>query len=430
MSDKRYLIFFKESNMKRTKIIKIFIAVVLTVILVEGASGTDYYVATDGSDSNDGLTPETPWKTITFALSQITGTAENPHTIHVASGTYSTNLTGETFPLNMKSYVSLQGAGAEVTILDAEHQGNTSVLLIDMAGNVTIDGFTVKGGNHTYLGGGIWCSGATPSTVISNNIIRDNTSSVGAIDIQSVDCLGCIAPRIADNIITENDCLSGILCIIDSLEVIGNVINNNIGGGIYNQGLGAFIEDSWIENNSSLGIQCFGCDIISGNLISGNSGIGVHIRGSLQMLIANNIIRNNGEDGITVDRNATPIIGGSEGRGNDIYGHWWSQIYGGGGDEIINAQYNYFGVPIPTSEEIFPFENFDVSNWRESSIVTEGDVNRDEAIDVLDIVLAVKFFTGIIRPTPLQLEAGDLNKDRIIDVQDILGFVNIILYPK
>ena len=191
----------------------------LTVILVEGASGTDYYVASDGSDSNDGLTQETPWKTITFALSQITGTAENPHTIHVAPGTYSASLTGETFPLTMKNHVSLQGAGAEVTILDAEHQESTTVILIDMARNVTVDGFTVRGGNHTYLGGGIWCSGEAPSTVIviSNNIIRDNTSSVGAIDIQSGALFGCIAPRIVDNIITENNCLSGILCICDSL---------------------------------------------------------------------------------------------------------------------------------------------------------------------------------------------------------------------
>jgi PKD repeat protein len=82
---------------------------------------TDIYVATNGNDlSNSGTSPSSPFKTIDHALSRIYATAENPLTIHLASGTYSPSLTGEKYPLQMVKYVSLQGAGIEESFLDAE----------------------------------------------------------------------------------------------------------------------------------------------------------------------------------------------------------------------------------------------------------------------------------------------------------------------
>jgi len=215
---------------------------------------------------------------------------------------------------------------------------------------------------------------------------------------------------------------------MDSLEADGNVISQNQGGGIFNEGSGVFIEENWIEKNAGVGIYCNRHSTISGNVISGNSGTGIQLGGS--SLVTDNIVKNNGDVGISLHRYATAIIGGSQGNGNDIYGHRWHELYGRGGAEIINAQYNYFGVPVPTSREVFPFENFDISNYTETSIVTKGDVNRDNVINVLDIVLTINFIIYNLRPTPLHFMAADLNEDERIDVLDVVKIVNAILYPR
>jgi len=58
---------------------------------------TDYYVdAVNGSNDNSGGSKDDAWKTITFALSQVEGTEEDPVTINIANGTYSREL-GEDF---------------------------------------------------------------------------------------------------------------------------------------------------------------------------------------------------------------------------------------------------------------------------------------------------------------------------------------------
>jgi len=83
----------------------------------------DLYVSLDGSDEvNDGLSPITPFKTISHALYWIASDPINPKTVYVAPGVYSP-LNGQPFPLGMKSYVTLQGAGTEQTIFDSEHTG-------------------------------------------------------------------------------------------------------------------------------------------------------------------------------------------------------------------------------------------------------------------------------------------------------------------
>lgn len=41
--------------------------------------------------------------------------------------------------------------------------------------NLTIDGFTVKGGSWDFYGSGIVCGCEQPNVVIQDNIIRENT---------------------------------------------------------------------------------------------------------------------------------------------------------------------------------------------------------------------------------------------------------------
>ncbi|HUT04214.1 MAG TPA: DUF1565 domain-containing protein [bacterium] len=99
------------------------------VIIGSIAFGTDFYVdAEAGSDSNSGTSADSAWLTITHALSSVTGSSSDPATVHIAAGTYSASTNGETFPLEMRSCVSLVGAAADTTMLDAE--GNAHHVIV------------------------------------------------------------------------------------------------------------------------------------------------------------------------------------------------------------------------------------------------------------------------------------------------------------
>lgn len=56
---------------------------------------TDVYVSVEGSNSNDGLTPETAFKTISYAYSRLDADSLNPRTIFLGPGIYSSTTNGE-----------------------------------------------------------------------------------------------------------------------------------------------------------------------------------------------------------------------------------------------------------------------------------------------------------------------------------------------
>jgi len=71
----------------------------------------DVYVDGEHGNDADPGTADAPFKTITHALAAATATETEPVTIHVAGSTYSASQNGESFPLNVKSRVSLVGEG-------------------------------------------------------------------------------------------------------------------------------------------------------------------------------------------------------------------------------------------------------------------------------------------------------------------------------
>jgi len=118
----------------------------------------DLYVSPDGDDSNSGLTPEDPLKTITMAmfkqkgnnyddydpmlgdygyyypastyLNLIAPLSANRNTIYVADGVYSEE-TGNLFPIRVKNHVRVIGESSENTIIDlgAKHHGFVAGIL-------------------------------------------------------------------------------------------------------------------------------------------------------------------------------------------------------------------------------------------------------------------------------------------------------------
>ena len=258
---------------------------------VDGARGEDYEWY-DGSE-------DLPWKTITHALNSVVASPATPATIHVAGGVYSASTNGETFPLNMKSWVSLVGDGADVTVLDAIG-ASTSVICCLNCDDCVIEGFTITGGDADR-GGGIYCEGGSPvikrnaitgnsassgggiysdggRTIILNNIISDNSGYIHGGG--GIYC-GKGYPTIQKNTIERNwaDCEGGgIACYHTSWAIIyGNTIESNTastGGGIGSYLAGLSISCNSITDNSAQsggGIGCqFGQGWILDNTVSGN----------------------------------------------------------------------------------------------------------------------------------------------------------------
>jgi len=136
----------------------------------------DLYVSPDGNDNNSGLTADEPLKTISFALTKIASDSTHPNTIHLANGIYSPSLTGEIFPLNCRSYVSIIGENEQNVILDGNNLSNIITCIWDDK-HFYIKNLTIQNGN-CYLGGGIYLGMSSDPTLI-NVTLSNNTSTMG-----------------------------------------------------------------------------------------------------------------------------------------------------------------------------------------------------------------------------------------------------------
>lgn len=177
----------------------------------------EYFInANRGSNDYSGTSAEEPWKTISYALSQVVGSQEIQVVFNVANGTYNMEL-GESFPIVISRLsVELKGEDPDKTMIDADGSGE-SVFKIENANgtnieNVSINGgeglkdlidgekygggiylksdnITVKGcvikGNSADYGGGIWLY-ESDSVYIENCDISSNSSTISGGGIHSI----------------------------------------------------------------------------------------------------------------------------------------------------------------------------------------------------------------------------------------------------
>ncbi|MBN2209531.1 MAG: right-handed parallel beta-helix repeat-containing protein [Candidatus Coatesbacteria bacterium] len=212
-----------------------------------------------GNDSNDG-SEASPFRTIAHALDVASGSAGNPVTIHVAPATYAASTNGETFPLNMESWVSLLGEDRDTTILDAENAAY-HVIYCDGVNNMTMEGFTMTGGNASEVGlvdpdacgGGIYLNESSP--IIQNNIITGNTACrYGG----GICCFFFSAPTVQHNVVWANWAKyqggGGISCLDNSSPaIVNNIILDNWLTGDFEGGGGIdcrIISSPTIRNNT------------------------------------------------------------------------------------------------------------------------------------------------------------------------------------
>ncbi|MCK4653657.1 MAG: T9SS type A sorting domain-containing protein [Candidatus Cloacimonetes bacterium] len=107
----------------------------------------DLYVSPDGDDSNSGMSPEEPMKTINLAVRKIASDSLSPNTIHLAAGTYNISENQQQFAFGCKAYVNIIGEDVNTTIIDAEM--NFCPMFYTGPGyeNSTIKNITFKNGN-------------------------------------------------------------------------------------------------------------------------------------------------------------------------------------------------------------------------------------------------------------------------------------------
>ena len=190
---------------------KKFLSVLFTGALASTAAATDYYVATTGSDENDGTSSEAPFATIDKAV----GTAVADDNIYVAPGEYSVNTAnGPDLKANLIGTGTTRG---ETVImagnLTASNYRTLKMEAGSLATNLTFIGNTAF---QVAMGGTIYMVGGT----IRDCVIKNGTCKTGGSNNNAG---GNIYTAAAD-------------CLIENCEIFGGVARNRGGNVCLDQG--------------------------------------------------------------------------------------------------------------------------------------------------------------------------------------------------
>ncbi len=273
-----------------TKTIAAFMAVALAAGL---ARATDYYVATTGSDDNNGT--DAPFATIDCAVTNATAATD---VIHVAAGTYST--TTQWGP-NLKAKLVGEGATRDDVVI----QSSGTYRTLRMASGSWLENVTVVG-EGTYQadkGGAIEMSGGT----VTNCVVRDGTAKANgntaggnlyvnndAAIITDCEIYGGSAHKRGGNVYLDK----GLVC---NCTIYNGVCDDNIGGNVYQYG-------GTVSN----------CVIYCGTAL--NDGDNVRMNGGgtmVECVISNGVVKANDKKGSNVYMDSTAkmsrcrLVGGS-----------------------------------------------------------------------------------------------------------------------
>ncbi len=236
----------------------------------------DLYVSPDGDNDNDGLSEETPLKTIYQAFSMILADSLHQHTVYLLEGTYG-EYNAETFPVYIPDYIHLKGVDENNVVLDCSGTFE-SVVYFNRNSSTKLSGLTITGGKgmNGRSGGGIYCSNTNLN--FENLIIKGN----GTLEYG-----GGIYIRNGSDVTLKN------LTITDNRSEYGG------GGAIYCQGSDVYIENSSIKDNG--GSDCilvwFSSNIIFKNVLIANNESGVIILQSNAHLINTTITGHEVDEG-------------------------------------------------------------------------------------------------------------------------------------
>jgi hypothetical protein len=263
--------------MKSKGLICIVVLTIAAAAPATMASTTWYVNGVNGNDNNDCISIVTPCKTIGHAIT-LTSSSDS---IIVAAATYTENLTIDTS-------LTIVGADARTTIIDGGGTGPV-VGISTTAGRVVLSRFTVTGGHLDFLGGAGISNGGI--LTIHNCTITGNSanSSFGG-GLFNEGTLTIYNSTISGNSVTKGEFSGGLgggvyndglVASINNSTITGNFTSNGTstqGGGIYSARGTLTINNSTITNNSAhLGggiSSSFGVVVVQNSVIAYNTSGG------------------------------------------------------------------------------------------------------------------------------------------------------------
>ena len=257
-----------------------------------------YVDAVYGSDLTGDGSPASPWQTITYALSQVTGPDVE---IHIAPGTYDAAL-GEIFPLTPDAGVSLTGSDRDEVIISG--QDDKSVIYLD----------------------------SSTTDILSDTVLSNITLQDGSAGLQIY----------ADESHTAAPSVTGLRLRWNTTGIHMST------GDVYHDGatIGGIISNTEVISNTQTGIymRSYGyfspstvSPLIANSRVEGNGDYGFHIQGSAvnangttaaPQIVSTHIV-NNGDHGIFAEGTyqgwSNPQIERSWIEDNQGYGFYWAQ---------------------------------------------------------------------------------------------------------
>ncbi len=210
--------------------------------LAAPAATTWYVDAATGDDGDDCLSSVTACETIGAAM----GKASGGDTIEIAAGTYNEH------DLAITKALTLNGAGAQVTIVDAGAAGRG----FTVSSTTVISGVCVQNG-QTSSGGGAIMNGAIGGLTLHNVLLTDNATvghgggiyNLGALTLENTVVVSNTASASGGAIYNSDQ---GTITITRSTLAHNTALGSaSGGGGIFARGRALTIEDSTIADNAS-----------------------------------------------------------------------------------------------------------------------------------------------------------------------------------
>jgi len=184
--------------------------------------GATVFVSESGDNDNSGLSWETSFRTISYAVKRVTGSPDAPATINIGTGIFN-SASGENFPIPLLPSLILQGIAPEQSVINSGNEtcavayfssdsilrsvtitSNTSSGIVCENSSTQFDNLIIEDCDSYSNGAGILISAGTPS--IESSILRRNHSfrQGGAIHVSAdatVDIHNC---QFLDNLANQH----------------------------------------------------------------------------------------------------------------------------------------------------------------------------------------------------------------------------------
>jgi hypothetical protein len=171
-----------------------------------GQQTQNYYVGPSGDNANDGSTPETAWRTIGYAMTNIT----TPATVEVFAGTYA-----EQLPITVPKHTDIIGASQRQVFVQPANAGLGTTTMFFLSDSTILENLTMRG-----------MCGYAKTNGLSNSILGVDPGAVG--------CYVKLNPT--DSILRKSPYIKNCSCLS------GPSISNRIGFAPNGSAIGAYVD--------------------------------------------------------------------------------------------------------------------------------------------------------------------------------------------